>query len=184
MTLAIAAPYAGGSWDWNYQPVTNDSQKIQWEWMQRKNYLQGSASDWLPMVEGALRDIEDMCFTANWDGSGANSISGETIKVAAEIMRVLFKMLPSGGPAPDIIPEADGEISVSWIGNGGRLFSFSIGDHGIVNFAGQFGSEGSVHGWQRVDTATADSLKESLHEIARSIKRLYERNSVIIRRAS
>lgn len=136
--------------------------------------MRGSASDWLPAVEAVLRYIRTDCAEASWDGSGALPVSDRTINLAANIVKVLFTMLPNGTPAPDIIPEVDGELCASWSVDDYRLFSLSVGAHGRINFAGQFGQEGSIHGWHPIDTTTNDSLEESLQEVARQIRRLFE----------
>lgn len=172
MTLAIAIPGAGRAWDIAYEPVTDDSREIQRTWAQKRNYLEGSASDWLPTIEAVLRGIRNDCRKDNWDGSGANPVTDRTISLTGEIAETLFTMLPRGMPAPDLIPESDGEICISWSVDTDRLFALSVGEHSKINFAGQFGKEGSIHGWQPIDAATCYSLEESLQEVARYIGRL------------
>lgn len=82
-------------------------------------------------------------------------------------------MLPKGTPIPDTVPEPDGEIGVSWIADADHMFSLSIGAHDKINFAGQFGQEGSIHGWHPVDPTSNWTLGGSLEEVVRQIKRLY-----------
>ncbi len=174
MTLAAAVDRSGFGWDLDYEPVTNDSWVIQHARGQERNYLRGSASDWLPIVEASLRGIRNDCSQANWDGSDAHPVSDGTINLAADIAKVLFTLLPTGTPVPELIPEADGEICMSWSVDVYRVFSFSIGTHGKINFAGQFGNAGGIHGWQPVDATTHDSLEKSLQETAHRIRKLYE----------
>lgn len=173
MILAIAIPGSGRAWDNDYEPVTDDSREIQRTWAQERNYLQGSASDWLPTTEAALRGIRNDCSKANWDGSGASPVNDQTIGLTASITETLFTMLPRGTPAPELIPEFDGEICISWSVDTDRLFALSVGEHGKINFAGQFGKEGSIHGWQPIDATNRYSLEESLQEVARHISRQY-----------
>ncbi len=68
------------------------------------------------------------------------------------VVRALFALLPKSTPAPEVIPEADGEICLSWVVDSERQMSLSFGAHGKINFAGQFGKEGGIHGWQPIDT--------------------------------
>lgn len=173
MILAIAIRGSSRTWDIDYEPVTDDSREIQRTWAHERNYLQGSASDWLPTTEAALRGIRNDCSKANWDGSGANPVSDHTISLTAKVTETLFTMLPRGTPGPDLIPEADGELCMSWSIDADRLFSLSIGAHDKINFAGQFGKEGSIHGWQPIDATNRYGLEESLQEVARHIGRLY-----------
>jgi hypothetical protein len=174
MTLAIAVHGSGFGWDlFGYEPITNNSRKIQRAWAQEQNYLRGSASDWMPIVDAALRCIRNDCTLANWDGSGALPMPEGVINLTADIAKVLFTLLPSGTPAPDFIPEADGEICMSWSIDAKRLFSLSIGIHNKINFAGQFGMKGGIHGWQPIDTTNFDNLEKSLQETAHHISRLF-----------
>lgn len=173
MSSAIAIRGSGLAWDVDYQPVTDGSREIQRTWAQKRNYLEGSASDWLPILEAAIRSIKNDCTNADWDGSGAIPVSIQTIGLTAKIVETLFTMLPRGTSAPDLIPEADGEICISWSVDAGRLFSLSVGAHGKINFAGQFGKEGAIHAWQPIDATSRSTLEESLQDVARYVGRLY-----------
>lgn len=173
MSSAIAIRGSRLAWDVDYEPVTDGSREIQRTWAQKRNYLQGSASDWLPILEAALRGMKNDCSNADWDGSGATPVSDQTIGLTAKIAETLFTILPRGTPAPDLIPEADGEICISWSVDAGRLFSLSVGTHGKINFAGQFGKEGGIHAWQAIDATNHSTLEESLQDSARYIGRLY-----------
>lgn len=173
MSSAAASETLKFGWISNYEPITNDSRKIQKAWEREQNYLRGSASDWIPLVESALCDIREDCSMANWDGQGALSISEDTNSRVAKIANVLFRLLPQGTPAPDIFAEADGEIGMTWEIDAYRLFSLSVGEHDNINFAGQFHNDGGIHGWQPLDTTSYQSLEQSLQEVCSHIKRLY-----------
>lgn len=156
----------------DYQPVSDGSQAVRRKWADERNYLRGSASDWLPVVDAAFRGIRSECGWENWDGEGAIAVTDPVIAVAEKVIGALFTLLATGTPAPDVIPEADGEICVTWFIEADRVFSLSVGGHGKVNFAGQFGKEGSVHAWQPIDTSSRDALEESLQDVVRYVKRL------------
>lgn len=157
----------------DYGLVSAGSQTIKRNWSEAKNYLKGSASDWLPTVDAAFRGIRGECKNADWDGQGAFAITDHVITIAEKLVWALFALLPKGTPAPDVVPEADGEICISWLVETSRMFSLSIGEHGKVNFAGQFGKEGEVHAWQPIDTSSRRALEESLQDVARYMGRLY-----------
>ena len=88
-------------------------------------------------------------------------------------LEALFALVPKGTLPPDLIPEADGEICISWSVDTDRLLSLSVGAHGKINFAGRFGKEGGIHGWQPIDATSPSALDESLQEVAKYLGGLY-----------
>jgi hypothetical protein len=169
--IAISGTRLSGYYD--YEPVSPVSEVISRKWAEEKHYLKGSASDWFPTVDAAFKNIQSECQSANWDGQGSLAITNEVVVVAKKLVDALFGLVPKGTPAPDIIPEADGEICISWAVDMHREFSLSLGAHGKVNFAGQFGKEGGIHGWQPIDTTNPSSLDESLQDFAKYLGKLY-----------
>ena len=182
MSLAIAIGDYRLIGDYDYEPVSDGSKVISRRWAQERNYLKGSASDWLPTVDAALRSISDECQQAGWDGPGSLAIPDPVIAITKNLVGALFTLVPKGIPAPDVIPEADGEICLHWVVDSERELSISIGMHGKINFAGQFGKEGGIHGWQPVDTTSATALDRSLQEIAKYVARLFP--PIVSRRAA
>jgi len=157
----------------DYELVSDGGQTIGRMWAQDRNYRRGSASDWSPIIEAALLGIRNGCGRVGWDGDDALPVSDRTIDVAAKLTECLFTMLRRGAPAPDLIPESDGEICISWSIDADRVFSVSVGAHGKINFAGQFGTEGALHAWQPIDPRNRASLEESLQDVARYVGRLF-----------
>ena len=158
----------------DYEPVSDGGQAIRRMWTKDSNYRQGSASDWAPIIEAALLGIRNGCGRVGWDGDGALPVSDCTIDVAGKLTECLFTMLRRGAPAPDLIPESDGEICISWSIDANRVFSVSVGAHGKMNFAGQFGTEGALHAWQPLDPRNRAFLEESLQDVARYVDRLFK----------
>jgi hypothetical protein len=173
MSLAIAIRDSRLIGNYDYEPVSDVSKALSDKWAQERNYLKGSASDWFPTVDAAFRGIRDECQIADWDGQGAVAITDQVIAIAKKVVAALFALLPRGTPAPDLIPEADGEICISWAADTNRLLSLSVGAHGKINFAGQFGKEGGIHGWQPIDATSPSALDESLQDVAKYWGRLY-----------
>lgn len=174
MTAVAVFPGARFGWSRDYEPASTASRDIERVLDKGRNFLQGSAADWLPLVESALRSIKSECGRENWDGMDAYPVSEVAIKKVGEIATVLFNALPRGTPAPDIVPEPDGEIGITWTVDPHRVLSLSVGAHDKINFAGQFRDEGGVHGWQRIDSTSYEDLEQSLQEVCRLIKRLYK----------
>jgi hypothetical protein len=172
-TVAVMPPQFSISY--SYEPVSQSSEELTRRWAEARDFLRGSASDWTPIVDAARRAIRSECSQENWDGEGALPVSDQVIAVAEKVVGALFELIPKGTPAPELVPEADGEICISWAVDAGKLFSMSVGSHGKINFAGQFGNEGGIHGWRPIDEESPSFLDESLLEIAKYVERLYKK---------
>ena len=173
MSLAIAIRDSVFNGFYDYEPVSQLSGEVTRRWAEERNYLQGSASDWFPTVEAACQVIRSECNTADWDGQGAFAVNDQVIAITENIVRALFALVPKGMPAPEIIPEADGEICINWTADPEKLLSLSVGAQGKINFAGQFGTEGGIHGWQPIDATSPNTLDESLQDVAKYLGKLY-----------
>jgi len=90
----------------------------------------------------SLARIAAECSADGWDGYGAPRISARTEGFA----RILLENLPMWLPAPDIVPEADGDISIEWDIGPDRIFSISVGEAGMLHYAGLFGGGVERHG--------------------------------------
>ncbi len=173
MSLAIAFGDSRAIGPYGYEPVSDVSKVISRKWAQERNYLKGSASDWVPTVDAAIGGLREDCQKADWDGQGALAIANRVIATTEKVVMALFALLPKGTPAPDVIPEADGEICLSWVVDNDRQLSLSVGVHDKINFAGQFGKEGGIHGWQPIDATNPNALDQSLQDVAKYLARLY-----------
>jgi hypothetical protein len=173
MSLAIAIKGSRLPWSYDYEPISDVSQGLSRRSNEEKNYLRGSASDWLPTINAALQSIRSECNLNDWGGHGTIAITDQVIAFAEKVVTALFVLVPKGTPAPDIIPEADGEICISWSVDTDRQLSLSIGAHCKINFAGRFGEEGVIHGWQPVDATSPSALDESLQDFAKYLGKLY-----------
>ena len=157
----------------DYEPASEVGEKLTRKLALEKNYLKGSASDWLPTIDAAFRSLRDECQEDGWDGPGSLAISNQAIVITEKVVRGLFRLVSTGLPAPDIMPEADGEICLCWIVDAEQELYLSIGVHGKINFAGQFGRQGGIHGWQPLDTTSPTALDRSLQEITKYVARLF-----------
>jgi hypothetical protein len=173
MKLALVTGSPGFADEDRYQAVSTDSQLLSRRWADERNFLQRTASDWTPVTHAALNDIRRTCAVVNWDDEGARAITPRTVAIAELAVAALHRMTAKGTPAPDILPEADGEICLSWSRGDGAVFSVSVGEHGNANFAGQLGREGGRHGWKPIATTSRGALEESLREIAEHVERLF-----------
>lgn len=131
------------------------------------------ATDWGPAIYAALAEIERDCQRPNWDGQGTAVVSQDVIANTEAVAKALHAVLPLGTPAPDLVPESDGEISIDWIVDQRHIFSISVGDGDAISFAAQFGNEGAEHGWRRIDRTSPVTLKATLRELASLVSKVF-----------
>jgi len=132
-----------------------------------------TAADWLPSIEASVRKIADECARADWGGAECKPITSGVLTLTVKVAEAIFGLLPRGTPGPDVVPEIDGEICLSWTRTDSRIFSISLGEHSVVNYSGILGRQGDIHGWQPIDITNQKSLRDSLVEVSRHVVKLY-----------
>ncbi len=105
-----------------------------------------------PRLQPLVLEIENLSFegrkTENLE-PGAIPVDEETAGAAISFAR----LLPRSLPAPEVSPEADGEISFDWVGLEGRMFTVSIDRTGRIAYAGRFGDKSKIHGTEQLSQA-------------------------------
>jgi len=133
-----------------------------------------SASDYVPDVSSAASSVQSASFStlariagecgeAGWDGYDAKPLSHSTCDRA----RAFLKVLPTFMVAPDIVPEADGEIAIEWHVAPRRTFSISIGESGPLHYAGLFGPDEEVHGVSPFTDSVSATFLRHIAEVVR-----------------
>lgn len=173
MSCAIAVPRLQFGASDDYEPVSDGSQILSGLIDGVRNVLRGTAADWLPTALASLEEIRATCRrVAHAPVDGSVNIEG-ALDNAEQVLERLFVLLPKGTPAPDLIPEEDGELCISWSVGSGQVFALSVGAHDKINFAGQFGKRGGVHAWQPIDRSSPSALDASLQEAVCHVAKLY-----------
>ena len=95
-----------------------------------------AANDWRPVLFSAIDEIARECSLANWDGYSAVAISEPVRMRALDFALALRERLPRGTPAPELIPEPDGELSISWELAPDLVFSVSVGSSDRLHYSG------------------------------------------------
>ncbi len=129
------------------------------------------ASNWSQSVESEVAEIVADCSTENWDGYGALAVKPAALEWVLRLADALFALLPAGIPSPDVVPEVDGDVSLSWTRDRQSGLSISINDRGEMSFAGILRKGVERHGIEAFDGVD----RSVLQEIARYIARLYGR---------
>lgn len=105
-----------------------------------------------------LERVAAECSQPGWDGYNARPIS-HTVYTNA---RAFLNELPSWLPAPDVVPEADGEIAIEWELGPDRVFSVSIGERNELHYAGLFGGGVERHGVEPFEGVVSDEILRSI----------------------
>ena len=94
----------------------------------------------------------------NWDGYGAAPLS-ETACAEA----VLFlKKLPMSIPAPEVVPNPDGDISLEWYLRKRVLFVLTFSGKRVISYAGLFGIGAKIHGTEVFIDSVPSPIIENL----------------------
>lgn len=144
---------------------STDSRAVRNQIQDAKRHVRAVASSMQSLAYPTLEDVVAQCSQQNWDGYNAKPIS----RAVYERTRAFLDALPMSLPAPDIVPEADGEIALEWDLGANRIFSVSIGEENGLHFAGLFGSGVERHGVEPFDGLVSP-------EILGYINRIYSPN--------
>ena len=88
-------------------------------------------------LRARLGEIVCECGEADWDGYGAEPISGIAAALADEFLR----SLPSGFPLPDLCAEPDGSLGMEWASGKHKRAALSFGASNRLAFAWVNGSD-------------------------------------------
>lgn len=111
-----------------------------------------------------LARVARECAKECWDGYSAKPVTQATCDRA----RAFLNDLPLWMSAPDIVPEADGEIAIEWYVAQDQTFSISIGESGPLHFAGLFGHNEEVHGVAPFSGNVPGNILQFISDILRS----------------
>lgn len=112
----------------------------------------------------SLAKLVSECADDGWDGYQGKAIS----KATCDRARAFIDKLPSWMPAPDVVPESDGEIAIEWDLAPNRIFSISIGERGPLHFAGLFGHEKERHGVEAFDGEISEDILYYIDKLLRN----------------
>lgn len=82
------------------------------------------------------------CCREGWDGYDASAASYESYLRAKRFI----ESLPASFPAPEFAVDPDGEVSLEWYCEPGRVFSVSISANDELTYAGKFSPNKKTHG--------------------------------------
>jgi hypothetical protein len=107
-----------------------------------------------------LAQIARECCEEGWDSYGAKPVTRATCDRVA----LFLDDLPAWMAAPDLVPEADGEIALEWYLGKAQTYSISIGEKGPLHYAGLFGQNQEVHGVEPFTDSVPARLLEFISE--------------------
>ena len=100
--------------------------------------------------------------TEGWDGYAALPVDAMTI----EHVRMFVESLPTWLPAPEVVPESDGEIALEWNREPNRVFSVSVGKTAMLHYAGLFGKGVERHGVEPFSGVVSQEILRYIQEVA------------------
>jgi hypothetical protein len=125
-----------------------------------------TSGNWRAYVNSAVAEIHAECSAADWDGPGSVPINDLVLQRALNVSDLLRYYVPYATPAPQLIACADGEVTLTWEIDPDQVFSISVGNHGLLNYAGRLGQNGQPH--DAVPYGT-----EAIEQLATYISTLY-----------
>ncbi|MGH8604027.1 MAG: hypothetical protein ACREXR_15025 [Gammaproteobacteria bacterium] len=143
---------------------SSESDTVRQEIEDAKRHSRAAASSLQSLAYTTLEEVVTTYSRPDWDGYGARPIS-RAVQARA---RAFLDALPMWLPAPDIVPESDGEIAIEWDVEPNRIFSVSIGADGTLHYAGLLGD-----GVERLGVEKFDELVPAI--IIQAIEELYRR---------
>ena len=129
-----------------------------------KTITGGAASSLPARAFSDLARVARECAKEGWDGYDAKPVTRTTCDRACAFLNIL----PLWMFAPDIVPEADGEIAIEWYIAPERTFSVSIGESGPLHYAGLFGHDEEVHGVAPFTGNVPENILRCILDILRS----------------
>lgn len=142
-------------------PASPTGKKIHQLWLQAASHARDNATDWRSLTKALIEELAIECQTSDWDGYRAKPIS-EATKYQAQ---ALVDLLPYHLPAPDAVPDADGEIALSWDFGPGHLFTLSINESGMLSYAGLLGAGVKRHGMEPFKGDIPKTIIDSIDEL-------------------
>lgn len=139
------------------------------EWGQRLSVLlvraaehaRSNATDWRALTNARIEELASEIQVPNWDGYGAQPI---TTDVKDQAQRFV-DLLPYRLPAPEPMPDPDGEIALAWDFGPGSVFTVTIAGNGTLTYAGLLGGGVKRHGVERFNGDIPESILRSIEEL-------------------
>lgn len=110
--------------------------------------------------EGKMQAVDELsrvyreCSVEDWDGCGAEPVSPKAYMEAGKFIG----LLPPTFPAPEIIPEPNGEIAFEWYRGKRFVFVASVGGDDTITYAGIHGGTSKFHGTEYLGERLPDTM--------------------------
>lgn len=125
------------------------------------SHARNNATDWRTLTHALIEQVALDCQSPDWDGYGANPISAVSKSEAQRFV----ELLPYWYPAPEAVPDPDGEIALSWDFGRGHVFTLSVGSTGALSYAGLLGDGVKRHGVEPFKSDVPKSILEAIEEL-------------------
>ena len=106
-------------------------------------------------------DIGARCREPNWDGEGADAVTGDVLD---EAMKIAI-MLPPSFPFPEVEADPDGSITFVWRPKRNHMFLLSVHGRRHLAYAGFSGTRSEVHGTETIGTSLPSVVVSYLRKL-------------------
>lgn len=113
-------------------------------------------------ARGQVADVLEEAQSPGWDGYGASPVP-ESAEFHANML--LNQLVPFCHIAPDVAPEADGNIELEWFRDKEWRLVASVDGRGIVCYAAKCGDASQTGRLSRIDENTTEGLRQVLSRI-------------------
>ena len=117
--------------------------------------------DYLGGVLATLKETYQECSKEGWDGYGALPVTQETYDEAVRFLSAL----PSWLPAPEIVPEPDGDIGFEWNFGKNRMLAASVDGTNRITYAGLLRTGNKSYGTEVFNGSIPQTLVDHISRI-------------------
>ena len=124
-------------------------------------HVRDHAADWRTFTRALIEQVAAEHCAPDWDGYGARPISAE----AKQFAQAFVDLLPLHFPAPDPVPDQDGEMALSWDFGRGHVLNVSIDHAGRISFAALLGNGSKRHGVEKFEGRVPEVVRKALEDL-------------------
>lgn len=113
------------------------------------------------VLRDRLAELGRECAERDWDGYGAEPLTPDVIRKAEQFAGTI----PTDIPAPEVVPEPDGELAFEWRPSARRSISISVSKDGRLAWVAFLGDRARFRGSQILGDASPVALTTLIRQL-------------------